>query len=247
LVIRADDGTTSTDRTITVDVNNVNEPPVFDLALADATFQDRTLVSGEYLEMQLPSNMVSDPEGGDFSIRLFGESGTLPRWMKYDIETQTLTGTPGPLDTGVYQLTARALEFGPRPLATDVQFTYTVAMGTTPFQNGRNRYDVDSNRSVAPLDALRIINHLQTNGPGPMDVGSLDSFPGFLDVSGNGEVTSLDALLVINEINRLANEANQAAAGAEPVAVETSVDDFLRREDAVDEVLAAEWDTPTLF
>ncbi|MFG0267586.1 MAG: cadherin domain-containing protein [Rhodopirellula sp. JB055] len=247
LVIRADDGTTSTDRTITVDVNNVNEPPVFDLAIADATFQDRTLVSGEYLEMQLPENMVSDPEGGNFSIRIFGESGTLPSWMKYDIETQTLTGTPGPLDTGVYQLTARALEFGPRPLATDVEFTYTVAMGTTPFQNGRNRYDVDSNQSVAPLDALRIINHLQVNGPGPMDAGSLESFPGFLDVSGNGEVTSLDALLVINEINRLANEANQAEAGAEPVVVETSVDDFLRREDAVDEVLAAEWDTPTLF
>ncbi|WDQ17898.1 cadherin domain-containing protein [Rhodopirellula sp. P2] len=247
LVVRADDGTASTDRTLTVQVNNVNEPPVFDMPLANATFQDRALVSGQYLEIQLPDNMVSDPEGGNFSIRIFGESGTLPSWMKYDIETQTLTGTPRPLDTGVYHLTARALEFGPRPLATDVQFTLTVAMGTTPFQNGRNRYDVDSNQSVAPLDALRIINYLQTNGPGALDPGSMGSFPGFLDVSGNGEVTSLDALLVINEINRMANEAAQAVAGAEPIAVETSVDDFLRREDAVDEVLAAELNTPTLF
>ncbi|WP_236625917.1 cadherin domain-containing protein [Rhodopirellula baltica] len=243
LVIRADDGTATTDRTITVQVNNVNEPPVFDMAMADATFQDRSLVSGQYLEFQLPDNMVSDPEGGNFSIRIFGQSGTLPSWMKYDIETQTLVATPGPFDTGVYNLTARALEFGPRPLATDVQFTYTVGLGQTPFQNARNRYDVDRNQSVAPLDALRIINYLEANGPGRLEPGNMQSFPGYLDVSGNGEVTSLDALMVINEINRLEEEN----AGAEPVLVEISADDFLRREDAVDEVLAAEFDSPSLF
>ena len=163
--------------------------------------------------------------------------------MKYDIETRTLVATPGPFDTGVYNLTARALEFGPRPLATDVQFTYTVGLGQTPFQNARNRYDVDRNQSVAPLDALRIINYLEANGPGRLEPGNMQSFPGYLDVSGNGEVTSLDALMVINEINRLEEEN----AGAEPVLVEISPDDFLRREDAVDEVLAAEFDTPSLF
>lgn len=247
LVIRADDGSTSTDRTITVDVNNVNEPPVFDADLASATFQDRSLVSGQYVELQLPENLVSDPENGQFSIRVFGPSGTLPSWLKYDLETQTLRGTPTPKDAGVYSLTARALEFGPRPLASDVQFTYTVELGNSPYQNQRNRYDVDMNQSVAPLDALRIINYLERKGPGPADPNSPDAFPGFMDVSGNGEITSLDALLVINEINRLTSENS---AQAESI-VTAAVDDFLNeeenREEAVDDFFATQLNGPTLF
>ena len=68
-----------------------------------------------------------------------------------------------------------------------------------PWNNGINALDVNDDTYVSPLDALLVINELNTNGahklaqdrPRPL------ARP-FLDVNCNGYVSPLDALLVIN-------------------------------------------------
>ncbi|HUG70789.1 MAG TPA: S8 family serine peptidase [Pirellulaceae bacterium] len=77
--------------------------------------------------------------------------------------------------------------------------------------------DVINNGRVSPLDALVVINHLNTHGVGPIP----DPMPGqsiwhYLDTSGDDVITPMDALLVINYLNRPdASELTVAAAEAE--------------------------------
>ena len=52
---------------------------------------------------------------------------------------------------------------------------------------------------MTPLDALLIINLLNSQGIGPLD--SSVSTPPFVDVTGDGNITPLDALTVINFLN----------------------------------------------
>ncbi len=59
--------------------------------------------------------------------------------------------------------------------------------------------DVDDSGTVTPLDALLIINLLNSRGLGPLD--SSVSTPPFVDVTGDGNITPLDALTVINFLN----------------------------------------------
>uniref|UniRef100_UPI003567E653 dockerin type I domain-containing protein n=1 Tax=Novipirellula sp. TaxID=2795430 RepID=UPI003567E653 len=70
-----------------------------------------------------------------------------------------------------------------------------------PFNNGSDAYDVNNSGGTSPLDALLIINALnsQTNAQ-----------PYFLDVNGDGRTTPLDALWVINRLDRTSPE--QASA-----------------------------------
>ena len=65
-----------------------------------------------------------------------------------------------------------------------------------------------------------ILNDLNANSarqlPLPTDG---ESPPPFLDVSGDSFVTPIDALLVLNDLNRVAMEQNQAAEGEADEAV----------------------------
>lgn len=69
------------------------------------------------------------------------------------------------------------------------------------WQNPRNRFDVNGDGQVTPLDALLIINHLSRTKNNSLEKPRLS--PGnYLDVSGEGQVTPLDALQVINQLSR---------------------------------------------
>lgn len=64
--------------------------------------------------------------------------------------------------------------------------------------------DTNGDGGVTPIDALLVINYLNTVGPGPVPSGNS---PPFLDVNADGFVTAIDALLVINQLNlRFAGE-----------------------------------------
>jgi len=91
----------------------------------------------------------------------------------------------------------------------------SIFVQANPYQNGTNRFDVNRNNEVTPLDALNVLNLLAAYSRGGGTGGSipLNPPPAFLtdlvngtflpDVNGSGTVESLDALLVINEIARL--------------------------------------------
>lgn len=81
---------------------------------------------------------------------------------------------------------------------TPVSATVTIAT----WQNPHNRYDVNNDGIVSPLDVLLILNKINESGSGPLPPRTAENeHLGYLDVNGDGNLTPLDALLVINRIN----------------------------------------------
>ncbi len=92
----------------------------------------------------------------------------------------------------------------------DEIFVIEVLENATPSHNHENPYDVNHGGDVTALDALAIINYLNTYGPGPVGEGDLGLC---YDVNADGFVTALDALLVINEMNRQRNSDGGGTVG----------------------------------
>ncbi len=82
---------------------------------------------------------------------------------------------------------------------TDIDLGFVPAGSN--WQNSRNRYDVNDNNLVSPVDALLVINALN-NGGGRILTGSgVPTFP-YIDVTGDGVLSPVDALQVINFLNQ---------------------------------------------
>ena len=83
----------------------------------------------------------------------------------------------------------------------------------SPWQNPMNRYDVDGDGNLSPLDALVVINYLNrlsgTNPASTLPVFNPTSPLGqfFVDVNGNNSCEPLDVLEVINKINQSSGES----------------------------------------
>lgn len=77
------------------------------------------------------------------------------------------------------------------------------------WQNPVNRFDVNGDGEVIPLDVLDIINYINSNPETTLPLPS--NPPPYVDVNGDGDVTALDVLEIIKHING----ANDASAGAE--------------------------------
>ncbi len=70
------------------------------------------------------------------------------------------------------------------------------------WQNPVNRFDVDGDGYVTPLDALILINQINLHGSRTLPPRTADDLQvGYLDVNGDGRVTPEDVLDVINYIN----------------------------------------------
>lgn len=109
-------------------------------------------------------------------------------------------------------------------------------IGPRDWQNPINRFDVNANGSVEPLDVLNIINELNNprfrDSVGRLvDAASLAVFPNFFfDVNADGFAVPLDALIIVNFLNLTSQPEGEAAPSppadhlarvfAEPVRVE---------------------------
>jgi hypothetical protein len=108
----------------------------------------------------------------------------------------------------------------------------------SPWQNPNNPVDVDGNGVVSPLDALLVINNLDTYPGGVLPALGSGQTPTFwLDTNGNGTISPLDALLVINALpsaaqaSALPREAlSFAASSGEPVTNNSIPVDQLRSD-----------------
>ncbi|MEC8555201.1 MAG: Ig-like domain-containing protein [Planctomycetota bacterium] len=69
-----------------------------------------------------------------------------------------------------------------------------------PHQNPSDPFDVNADGFISPIDALLVINFLNTTGAVP--VAGLPSPPPYRDVNGDNFITPIDALSVINELNQ---------------------------------------------
>ncbi len=102
-------------------------------------------------------------------------------------------------------LTITATDNGSPPLSFSKDFVLTVVDSpgfACAYQWGPNKFDVNADGSVGPLDALLIINDLNAFGPRALPlIAPGTAPPPFLDVSCDNAVNPLDALLIINELN----------------------------------------------
>ncbi len=88
-----------------------------------------------------------------------------------------------------------------------------------PWRNADNPLDVNDDGDVEPLDALNIINKLNTEGPHELPPPQAGDPPlRYYDCNGDGDVGPIDALNVINHLNEASGEANAEGEGlsAEP-------------------------------
>jgi hypothetical protein len=83
-----------------------------------------------------------------------------------------------------------------------------VRINRNPNQNPLNRFDVNDDKSVSPIDVLQVINHINATGGGPLPINRVA--PPYLDVDGDASVGPLDVLAIINYIN-----ANLSLSGGE--------------------------------
>ncbi len=75
--------------------------------------------------------------------------------------------------------------------------------GENGFHNYSNSKDVNNDGIVSPIDALLIINRLNSGGAGVLTTGSGEGEPGkhYVDVNNDGRLSPIDALQVINGLN----------------------------------------------
>ncbi len=117
------------------------------------------------------------------------------------------------------------------------------AVATNPWKNPRNRFDIDDDGNVLPLDALIVINALNDGGSRPLAVPPVPPNvpPPYLDPSGDDSLSPLDALLIINELNGQSAGAQAVALAPAPAAAQaqTSTADLLWQA-------AADWHVASL-
>ncbi len=134
-----------------------------------------------------------------------------------------------PNDTILYGSSVR-VKPGEMTFISDSVMIIGNSVGAAGFTNRINPLDVNNDAAVTPLDALLIINDLNSNGsrqlvgvPQPALSSSSDGGSGSsgsepvsspkIDVNADGWASPLDALLVINELDRMAQENVMARGG----------------------------------
>ena len=103
---------------------------------------------------------------------------------------------------GVMNLIAQSLDVPENYAALRDAVIDVAMMSQKPWHHAEAPLDVDQSGFVSPLDALMIINRLNSLGSGrlPPPVGNQPP-PPYYDTNGDGNSTPLDVLMVINYLN----------------------------------------------
>jgi Carboxypeptidase regulatory-like domain/Dockerin type I domain len=111
---------------------------------------------------------------------------------------------------------------------TDVDFGFVSS--TSDWQNPRNRYNVNNDADVSPLDALIVIEDLSKRGSREL-TGTSTVVPPYIDVSGDKIASPLDVLLIIDFLVRRNNgegsegeSADLLSQGFAPILTSMDVD-----------------------
>ena len=84
------------------------------------------------------------------------------------------------------------------------------------WQNASLMRDVDNSSLVTPLDALLLINNLNSDGARELPPRSQHAGEPFYDVNGDNLLTPLDVLIVINAINKFGDRQPAVVGGLAP-------------------------------
>ncbi|MEO8496512.1 MAG: Calx-beta domain-containing protein, partial [Planctomycetota bacterium] len=90
-------------------------------------------------------------------------------------------------------------------LGTQTTAELSITAPAFPWQNPRNRVDVNNDTSVSPVDVLQVVNEINLragNGTGSLlPAPPAGGVTKFYDVNGDGFVSPLDPLIVVNFLN----------------------------------------------
>jgi uncharacterized delta-60 repeat protein len=149
----------------------------------------------------------SDPDGSlDPATLVIDSSSDMADVVVQSDGTIRFTPRVGFLGTTQFRYVVSDNEGRPS-VPTDV----TVLVVVSIYQNPRNRFDVDDDRTVSPLDVLVLINLLNSQAPS-LPVDGLPGPPPYVDVNGDNRVDPLDVLEVINYINSGGNGEGEGSA-----------------------------------
>jgi hypothetical protein len=79
--------------------------------------------------------------------------------------------------------------------------TRSLKISGSTHQNTMNRFDVNADGSLSPVDALVVVNAMASHGIGPLSSSERMAI-GYVDVDGSGSLEPIDVLQVINALNR---------------------------------------------
>lgn len=200
-----DQGGLSTEKAFTIDITDVNEAPTVSRPVAR-----QYAVTGEPFQLTIPADTFADQDQGD-TLTLSAQQANgaaLPAWLAFDAAARSFSGVPQRSDAGVLAVKLTAADSGQPPLAAAMTFTLIVVRDSAPWQNPVNRRDVNFDGLVTPIDALVVINQLNTptiidpvSGKLPLVASRETIPPPFYDVTGDGFAVPQDVLVIINFLN----------------------------------------------
>jgi hypothetical protein len=141
----------------------------------------------------------------------------------------TLTFTPAPNADGSAQITIALSDDGGTALggadtSSPLVFGITVTKQHV-WHNTKLAVDVDGDDTVAPIDALLVINYINSNASDQIPASAQDG-PPYADVDNDGFIAPKDALQVINYINARQRTSLPAGEG-EQAAPQPTADELL--------------------
>ena len=149
------------------------------------------------------SESVENVSIGDFRLTRNGAAvslgvltGTMVNDSQFSLDLSTVSAAPGAYVLTLFAGGSSIADMAGNPLAGDVSTAFAVHS----WQNVENVNDVNDDSHVTPMDALAIINELNSRGPGAIFLPA--GKPPFVDVNGDSFITPLDALVVINVLNQ---------------------------------------------
>lgn len=192
---------------LTLTVNDVNEPPT-------ARPDSYRVPQGTTLTVPVGQGVLandSDPESATLTAVLVGgpqfasqfnlnANGSFT-YLHNGVNRQTDSFTYRAFDgNGSSQIVSVTITIDPPPPSSH--------------QNQAMNLDVNADGRISAIDALHVINVLNSRS-GTIHVSTLPPPPNFVDVDGNRVITAFDALLVINELNRRSTGGGTGPVGGE--------------------------------
>jgi hypothetical protein len=175
--------------------NPANDPNV--------TSQVDVLTGGGKTTVTFSTNLGS-AGGGCGETTIFGLGGSIDvcNWLRAKFPSASASPpSPGNLTDLADLRTLNRLAGDPKPINP----------APSAATNAANPFDVNADGAVTPLDALFIVNYLNSDGEGE----SRSGIPGlYLDVNGDSAISPLDALLIINGLNSHDDAEGEAPAVA---------------------------------
>ncbi|MFN0016898.1 MAG: dockerin type I domain-containing protein [Pirellulaceae bacterium] len=146
---------------------------------------------------------VSPQEDAEWYILVSGGASLISRIHADPIDgVPVIDYTPVPFGDDIY--IQYGDEFGLPILGNfDPPVTTPVGGGSSgifPHSNPRDPLDVNNDGSITPIDALLVINEINTNGSHALDISGFHGTP-FIDTDRDNVVSPHDVLLVINKLN----------------------------------------------